>query len=44
MTDAVDAACDKMGRAIFEKCEAREMDELAPLMRKFADALLERPW
>ena len=44
MTDAVDAARDRMGRAIFEKWDARQMDELVRLMRKFADALQERPW
>jgi DNA-binding MarR family transcriptional regulator len=44
MTDAVDAARDKMGRAIFETWDARQMDELVRLMRKFADALQEQPW
>jgi DNA-binding MarR family transcriptional regulator len=44
MTDAVDAARDRMGRAIFEKWDARETDELVRLMRKFADSLLEMPW
>jgi DNA-binding MarR family transcriptional regulator len=44
MTDAVDAARERMGRAIFEKWEARETEELVRLMRKFADALQERPW
>jgi DNA-binding MarR family transcriptional regulator len=44
MTDAVDAARDRMGRAIFEKWDAREMDELVRLMRKFANALHEQPW
>jgi DNA-binding MarR family transcriptional regulator len=44
MTDVVDAARDRMGRAIFEKWEARETDELVRLMRKFADALQEQPW
>jgi DNA-binding MarR family transcriptional regulator len=44
MTDAVDAARDRMGRAIFEKWDARQMDELVRLMRKFADALQEQPW
>jgi DNA-binding MarR family transcriptional regulator len=39
MTNAVDAARDRMGRAIFEKWDAREMDELVRLMRKFANAL-----
>jgi DNA-binding MarR family transcriptional regulator len=42
MTDAVDAARDRMCRAIFEKWDAREMDELVRLMRKFADALRDR--
>ena len=42
MTDAVDAARDRMGRAIFEKWDARQMDELVRLMRKFADALRDR--
>jgi DNA-binding MarR family transcriptional regulator len=42
MTDAVDAARDRMGRAIFEKWDAQEMDELVRLMRKFADALRDR--
>jgi DNA-binding MarR family transcriptional regulator len=44
MTDAVDAARDKMGRAIFETWDARQMDELVRLMRKFADALQGQPW
>jgi DNA-binding MarR family transcriptional regulator len=44
MTDAVDAARDKMGRAIFETWDARQMDELVRLMRKFADALQDQPW
>jgi DNA-binding MarR family transcriptional regulator len=44
MTDAVDTARERMGRAIFETWEARETEELVRLMRKFADALQERPW
>jgi hypothetical protein len=40
----IDAARDRMGRAIFEKWKPREMDELVRLMRKFASALQERPW
>jgi DNA-binding MarR family transcriptional regulator len=44
MTDSVDAARERMGRAIFEEWPTGEMDELVRLMRKFADALLERPW
>jgi DNA-binding MarR family transcriptional regulator len=39
MTNAVDAARDRIGRAIFEKWDAREMDELVRLIRKFADAI-----
>ncbi|MGO8798965.1 MAG: MarR family winged helix-turn-helix transcriptional regulator [Roseiarcus sp.] len=39
MTNAVDAARDRMGRAIFAAWDAQEMDELVRLMRKFADAL-----
>lgn len=41
MTDLVDAARDRIGRAIFERWSAREIDELVRLMRKFADALKE---
>jgi DNA-binding MarR family transcriptional regulator len=43
MTDLVDAARDRIGRAIFEKWDAREIDELVRLMRKFADAVKEDP-
>src|ERR1700761_2711296 len=39
MTDLADAARERIGRAIFEKWEARDVDELVRLMRKFADAL-----
>jgi DNA-binding MarR family transcriptional regulator len=39
MTEAVDAARDRIGRAIFETWNADEIDELVRLMRKFADAL-----
>jgi DNA-binding MarR family transcriptional regulator len=37
MTDAVDAARERMGRAIFAKWEERDVEELIRLMRKFAD-------
>jgi DNA-binding MarR family transcriptional regulator len=37
MTDAVDAARDRMGQALFARWEAREIDELVRLMRKFAE-------
>jgi DNA-binding MarR family transcriptional regulator len=42
MTDAVDAARDRLGRAIFEAWAPGEMDELVRLMRKFADAMQDR--
>jgi DNA-binding MarR family transcriptional regulator len=38
MTDLVDAARERIGRAIFQTWEPRELDELVRLMRKFADA------
>lgn len=43
MTDRVDAARDRMGRAILETWAPRELDELVRLMRKFAAALGEGP-
>jgi DNA-binding MarR family transcriptional regulator len=43
MTDLVDAARDRIGRAIFENWDAREIGELVRLMRKFADAVKEDP-
>jgi DNA-binding MarR family transcriptional regulator len=39
MTDAVDKARERMGRAIFDSWSESEVDELVRLMRKFADAL-----
>jgi DNA-binding MarR family transcriptional regulator len=39
MTDAVDAARDRIGRTIFETWDAQDVDALVRLMRKFADAL-----
>jgi len=39
MTDALDAARDRIGRAIFQSWDEGEMDELVRLMRKFADAI-----
>ena len=38
MTDLVDAARERIGKAIFADWELREFDELVRLMRKFADA------
>jgi len=43
MTDLVDAARDRIGRVIFQTWDAREIDELVRLMRKFADAVKEDP-
>jgi DNA-binding MarR family transcriptional regulator len=39
MTDAVDAARDRMGRSIFSSWDPDEFGELVRLMRKFADAV-----
>lgn len=39
MTDLVDAARDKLGRAIFADWDPRDVDELVRLMTKFADAI-----
>jgi DNA-binding MarR family transcriptional regulator len=43
MTDRVDAAREKIGRAIFETWNPRDIDELIRLMRKFADAIVSEP-
>jgi DNA-binding MarR family transcriptional regulator len=43
MTDAVDAARDRLGRAIFSSWETQDIDDLVRLMRKFADAVKEEP-
>ena len=43
MTDLIDAARERMGRAIFETWDADDIEELARLMRKFADALKKDP-
>jgi DNA-binding MarR family transcriptional regulator len=43
MTNAVDAARERIGCAVFETWEAQDIDELVRLMRKFANALQERP-
>jgi DNA-binding MarR family transcriptional regulator len=39
MTDAVDAARERIGRAIFKEWNERDVGELVRLMRKFADAV-----
>jgi DNA-binding MarR family transcriptional regulator len=43
MTDLVDAARERIGRAIFETWDAHDIDELVRLMQKFADALRLAP-
>lgn len=43
MTDLLDAARERLGRAIFETWDAHDIDELVRLMRKFADALKDSP-
>jgi DNA-binding MarR family transcriptional regulator len=43
MTGLVDAARDRIGRAIFETWDPRDIDELVRLMRKFADAVKDEP-
>jgi DNA-binding MarR family transcriptional regulator len=42
MTTRVDAARERMGRAIFKTWDAHDVDELVRLMRKFADAIKDR--
>lgn len=37
MTDAVDAARERIGRAIFARWDERDVEQLVRLMRKFAD-------
>jgi DNA-binding MarR family transcriptional regulator len=43
MTDLVDAARERIGRAIFKTWDAHDVDELVRLMRKFADAVKDEP-
>jgi DNA-binding MarR family transcriptional regulator len=43
MIDLVDAARERIGRAIFETWDAHDIDELVRLMRKFADAVADAP-
>jgi erythromycin esterase-like protein len=39
MTNLVDAARERIGRAIFDTWDVNDIDELVRLMRKFADAV-----
>ncbi|MCA0057596.1 MULTISPECIES: MarR family winged helix-turn-helix transcriptional regulator [unclassified Mesorhizobium] len=43
MTDKIDAARERNARAVFESWDAHDIDELVRLMRKFAEALKEKP-
>ena len=43
MTDRLDAARDRLGRVVLLTWDARDIDELARLMRKFADAIKDDP-
>ncbi len=43
MTDRLDAARDRIGRAVFKSWDKRDIDELTRLMRKFADAMTDDP-
>jgi DNA-binding MarR family transcriptional regulator len=43
MTDLVDAARERIGRAIFRTWQATDVEQLVRLMRKFADAVKDDP-
>ena len=43
MTDLVDTARERIGRAIFATWDAHDIQELVRLMRKFADAVGDKP-
>ena len=43
MTDLVDQARERLGRAIFASWDEHEFEELVRLMRKFADAFADLP-
>lgn len=43
MTDRIDAARQRMGQAIFQNWERKELDEFVRLIRRFADALEKEP-
>jgi DNA-binding MarR family transcriptional regulator len=43
MTDRVDAARERMGQEIFATWDARDVEDLVRLMRKFADAIEKEP-
>jgi DNA-binding MarR family transcriptional regulator len=43
MTNLVDAARDRIGRAIFKTWDPRDIDELVRLLRRFADTVTDGP-
>jgi acyl-CoA reductase-like NAD-dependent aldehyde dehydrogenase len=43
MTDRLDAARERIGRAVFKSWDERDIDELTRLIRKFADAMTVDP-
>jgi len=43
MTDRIDAARERIGRAVFSQWEESEFDDMVRLMRKLADAMLTDP-
>jgi len=43
MTEAVDAARERIGRRILKTWDPHDIDELVRLMRKFADAVKDEP-
>ncbi|MDQ0468653.1 MarR family winged helix-turn-helix transcriptional regulator [Labrys wisconsinensis] len=43
MTDRIDAARERLGRAIFATWATEDIDALVRLMRRFADTLVEEP-
>lgn len=43
MTDRIDVAREKIGRAVFSQWEESEFDDMVRLMRKLADAMLREP-
>jgi len=43
MTDRVDAARERIYRAVFATWDAGDLDQLARLIRKFADAMKDEP-
>jgi hypothetical protein len=43
MTQAVDAARERLGRRIVKTWDPRDIDELVRLVRQFADAIKDEP-